>query len=61
MLLLDDPVDSFWVTSAVGFDGKPFKSVTQGKADIDAVPTPEGAAEHAARRGERGGRSAHRA
>lgn len=45
VLLLDDPVDSFWVTSAVGYDGKPFKSVTQGAADIDAVPTPEGAAD----------------
>lgn len=45
VLLLDDAVDSFWVTSALGFDGKPFKSATQGKADIDAVPTPEGAAE----------------
>ena len=45
VLLLDDPVDSFWVTSAVGFDGKPFKSVTQGAADIDAVPTPEGSAD----------------
>lgn len=45
VLLLDDPVDSFWVTSAIGFDGKPFKSATQGKTDIDAVPTPEGAAE----------------
>ncbi|MBY6242188.1 molecular chaperone HtpG [Methylosinus sp. Sm6] len=45
VLLLDDAVDSFWVTSALGFDGKPFKSATQGKADIDAIPTPEGAAE----------------
>jgi molecular chaperone HtpG len=45
VLLLHDAVDSFWVTSALGFDGKPFKSVTQGKADIDQVPTPEGAAE----------------
>lgn len=45
VLLLDEAVDSFWVTSALGFDGKPFKSVTQGKADIDAIPTPEGAAE----------------
>ncbi|CAN2533620.1 Chaperone+protein+HtpG [Methylocapsa aurea] len=42
VLLLADPVDSFWVTSAVGYDGKPFKSVTQGAADMDAVPTPEG-------------------
>jgi molecular chaperone HtpG len=45
VLLLDDPVDSFWVTSAVGYDGKPFKSATQGHADIGAVPAPEGAPE----------------
>jgi molecular chaperone HtpG len=38
VLLLDDPVDAFWVTSAPEFDGKPFKSVTQGLADIDAIP-----------------------
>ncbi|MCC3244606.1 molecular chaperone HtpG [Methylocystis sp. WRRC1] len=37
VLLLDDAVDSFWVTSALGFDGKPFKSVTQGQADIDSI------------------------
>lgn len=38
VLLLDDAVDAFWVTSALGFDGKPFKSVTQGLAEIDAIP-----------------------
>ncbi|MGD9544719.1 MAG: molecular chaperone HtpG [Methylocystis sp.] len=38
VLLLDDAVDAFWVTSALGFEGKPFKSVTQGQADIDAIP-----------------------
>ncbi|MBI3275521.1 MAG: molecular chaperone HtpG, partial [Methylocystis sp.] len=38
VLLLDDPVDAFWVTSAIGFDGKPFKSATQGRADIEAIP-----------------------
>ncbi len=37
VLLLDDAVDSFWVTSALGFDGKSFKSVTQGAADIDSI------------------------
>ena len=26
VLLLTDPVDSFWVRTALGFDGKPFKS-----------------------------------
>lgn len=38
VLLLSDPVDSFWVTSVTGFDGKPFKSVTQGAADLAAIP-----------------------
>ena len=42
VLLLPDPVDAFWVSSAVGFDGKPFKSVTQGSADIKSVPVKEG-------------------
>ncbi len=38
VLLLSDPVDAFWVNAAMGFEGKPFKSVTQGSADIDLVP-----------------------
>jgi len=38
VLLLADPVDSFWVTSAPSFDGKPFKSVTQGAADLALFP-----------------------
>jgi molecular chaperone HtpG len=42
VLLLDDSVDAFWVTSCVGYDGKPFKSVTQGAADIGSVPLAEG-------------------
>jgi molecular chaperone HtpG len=38
VLYLPDPVDNFWVTSAPSFDGKPFKSVTQGAADLAAIP-----------------------
>ena len=38
VLLLPDPVDSFWVTSAPSFEGKPFKSVTQGAADLALIP-----------------------
>jgi molecular chaperone HtpG len=38
VLLLADQVDSFWVTSAPSFDGKPFKSVTQGVADLALIP-----------------------
>jgi molecular chaperone HtpG len=37
VLLLPDPVDSFWVMSGIGFDGKPFKSVTQGAADLALI------------------------
>ena len=45
VLLLSDPVDAFWTTTAVGFDGKPFKSVTQGAADIKSIPLAEGESE----------------
>ena len=38
VLLLPDPVDTFWVMSGIGFDGKPFKSVTQGAADLTLIP-----------------------
>jgi molecular chaperone HtpG len=38
VLLLPDPVDTFWVMSAGTFDGKPLKSVTQGAADLAAIP-----------------------
>ncbi|KPL53602.1 heat-shock protein Hsp90 [Prosthecomicrobium hirschii] len=43
VLLLTDPVDAFWVRTALGYDGKPFQSVTQGAADLDAIPLAEGA------------------
>lgn len=42
VLLLSDPVDSFWTMTALGFDGKPFRSVTQGAADLDAIPLEAG-------------------
>ena len=38
VILLADPIDSFWVTSAPSFDGKLFKSVTQGAADLALIP-----------------------
>jgi molecular chaperone HtpG len=37
VLLLADPVDTFWVVPSAGFDGKPFKSVTQGVADLALI------------------------
>jgi molecular chaperone HtpG len=39
VLLLTDQVDSFWVTAGAAFDGKPFKSITQGAADLSLIPT----------------------
>ena len=43
VLLLADPVDAFWVSNAVGYDGKPFKSISQGAADIKTIALVEGA------------------
>ncbi len=37
VLLLSDPVDSFWASAIDGYDGKPFKSVTRGAADLETV------------------------
>jgi len=37
VLLLTDPVDNFWVTTALGYEGKPFQSVTQGEADVSNI------------------------
>ncbi|ACB94476.1 molecular chaperone HtpG [Beijerinckia indica] len=48
VLLLADHVDAFWVSTAVGFDGKPFKSITQGAADIKNVPSLENEEDKAA-------------
>jgi molecular chaperone HtpG len=38
VLVLSDLVDSMWCSMMPSFDGKPFKSVTQGGADLAAVP-----------------------
>lgn len=42
VLVLSDPVDSFWVSNALGYDGKPFKSATQGSVDLKEIPLAEG-------------------
>ncbi|MBN9440838.1 molecular chaperone HtpG [Bosea sp. (in: a-proteobacteria)] len=44
VLLLSDPIDGFWVSGMPEFEGKPFKSVTQGAADLGLVPLLGGAA-----------------
>src|SRR5215207_1004096 len=52
VLLLPDPVDSFWVTAGVDYEGKPFKSVTQGAADLALIPLVEAKAESSAQTSE---------
>ena len=37
VLLLSDPVDEFWLQHIHEFDGKPFKSITRGATDLDAI------------------------
>ena len=37
VLLLTDPVDNFWTQMVMGYEGKPFRSVTQGAADLDNI------------------------
>jgi len=52
VLLLTDQVDSFWAPSGIDHGGKPFKSVTQGLADLGLIPLPEGEAPAAETSGE---------
>jgi molecular chaperone HtpG len=41
VLLLSDMVDSMWTSTMPSFDGKKLKSVTQGAADLGAIPLPD--------------------
>jgi molecular chaperone HtpG len=41
VLLLSDSIDSFWVMSAPEFEGKSFKSVSQGGADLSRFAKPD--------------------
>jgi molecular chaperone HtpG len=43
VLLLTDPVDAFWVRTALGYEGKPFQSVTQGSSDLDQIKAADAA------------------
>jgi molecular chaperone HtpG len=45
VLLLTDQVDSFWPTNAPAFEGKSFRSVTQGQSDLEAISKDERAIE----------------
>ncbi len=41
VLLLSDHVDEFWLQHISEFDGKPFKSITRGTADLDEINADE--------------------
>jgi molecular chaperone HtpG len=43
VLLLADHVDTFWTTHQLRFDGKAFKSLSQGESDLSAIPLKDGA------------------
>ncbi len=45
VLLLTDPVDAFWTSLSLGFQGKPMKSLSQGDVDFGLVPPLEQASE----------------
>jgi molecular chaperone HtpG len=55
VLLLTDPVDAFWTSARLDFEGKPLKSLSQGDINFDLIPlldesakdTPEPAADEA--------------
>ena len=55
VLLLTDPVDAFWTSARLDYEGKPLKSLSQGDVTFDLVPlldenakeTPEPAADEA--------------
>jgi len=38
VLLLTDPVDAFWTSAPLDFDGKPLKSLSQGDIDFGLIP-----------------------
>ena len=38
VLLLTDPVDAFWSSARLDFDGKPLKSLSQGDVDFSLIP-----------------------
>jgi molecular chaperone HtpG len=41
VLLLADPVDEFWLQRVGEFEGKAFKSITRGAADLDGIKADE--------------------
>jgi molecular chaperone HtpG len=42
VLLLTDPVDAFWASAPLDFEGKPLKSLSQGDVNFDLIPLVDG-------------------
>jgi len=42
VLLLTDPVDAFWTSARLDFEGKPLKSLSQGDIDFNLIPLLDG-------------------
>ncbi|MEP4769495.1 MAG: molecular chaperone HtpG [Roseibium sp.] len=45
VLMLSDHVDEFWLQHVTEFEGKPFKSITRGAADLDKIASEDDADE----------------
>src|SRR6266478_1314238 len=46
VLLLTDPVDAFWTSAPLDYEGKPLKSLSQGDVNFDLVPLLDENAKH---------------
>jgi molecular chaperone HtpG len=46
VLLLTDPVDAFWTSARLDFEGKPLKSLSQGDLNLDLIPLVDDKARH---------------
>ncbi|WP_298253659.1 molecular chaperone HtpG [Bradyrhizobium sp.] len=46
VLLLTDPVDAFWTSAPLDFEGKPMKSLSQGDVDFSLIPLTDDSKKH---------------
>jgi molecular chaperone HtpG len=46
VLLLTDPVDAFWTSAHLEFEGKPLKSLSQGDVDFSLIPLTDDGKKH---------------
>ena len=45
VLLMEDPVDDFWLSVVGDFEGKPFRSVTRGAVDLSVIKSDDDSSE----------------